>query len=137
MDEDLRRLTYDAARIPVRERGPIAAFQLYMIDQAGNPELNLDILDGLELIVLLGRNEDTAAETLCGAAYIGETSLAGVALLGLYWTRPGIPDRASHVLLAEVDDWMAERDLERVVGFARRHPRGWSRTGRFEIERRR
>ena len=134
MDPNLRRLTYEVNEVPVKDRGPIASFQFKMLDEVKS-EATLDILDACDLLALTGRNEDTGVLTFCGACYIARTSLPGRALLVLWWTQEGIPDRAHKALLSALDDWLAKADLESAIGFTCKHPKGWSRTGRFEIER--
>lgn len=126
---------WDVRPVPVSGRGPIAAFQLEVLEEVES-HLSLDSLDMMDLLALVRSGED--GDTLDGLAYLSDMS-DGLGHLGLLWFRHGVSRAGRLQLLDSVDAWAQDRSIQKIRGLVTipRNPRKWGEDHGFTVSRRR
>lgn len=129
--------------VPFEERGPIAAFQLEAVREAGVVVPAgvpvLPILDSADCLALIANHasEDGSSDglrRLDGLVYVRAVSPVEGAML-LYWVREGTPSHATHLINVALDDWLEKNGLRSLRGGVRRCPHGFRKTGVQVVER--
>lgn len=121
--------TYEITQVPFEDRGPIASFQLDLIDQA-NPFMDLNLLDQMDLLVMIETDEGR----MDGAAYLYEGHHDD-AVVGLYWVRDEVTRKGRKLFNEAIDQWAKDRSKKKIHAFCTRIPTGFQATKIKLLER--
>lgn len=107
---------YEIRLIPFSERGPIAAFQLEVIEKQGCP-FTLDELDDMDLLALVHVGEE--GEDLKALAWLlpDPDPESGRGFVAFNWVEESVPSDARSLFIEGFDDWARDQGIRVLIGY--------------------